>query len=313
VLLYWSGDAAGGVNEMVWFDRSGKMLGTVDTPNRGLVLTPAISPDEKTVAFTSTVRGGGADISLRDLVRGTDLRFTARGQNTSPVWSPKGDRIAFVSRTATEFAMFQKATSGVGEAEQLVPIVRGGATGGGTNQWSRDGRFIVFTNEDPKNKLDVWVLPIEERERKPIPFLQTAFNEFQGQLSPDSRWMSYTSDETGKREVYVRAFPSGEGKLKISTAGGDQPRWRADGKEIFFLAADRKMNVVAVKSGPGSAFEAGLPEPLFDSHVSSPTTELTVLQYDVTMDGKRFLVVTTGLVGSSSPPLTAVVNWKPGR
>src|SRR5262249_17951834 len=188
VLLYWSGDAAGGANEMVWFDRTGKMS-PVDAPSAGLLLAPTISPDEKTVAFTSTVRSGAADISLRDLVRGTDTRYTTGGQNLSPVWSPKGDRIAFVSRTVTaptESAMYLKATSGVGEAERLIPLVRS-ASGGGTNQWSRDGRFIVFTDEDPKNKLDLWVLPIDERERKPIPFLRTAFNEFLGQLSPDSR------------------------------------------------------------------------------------------------------------------------------
>jgi eukaryotic-like serine/threonine-protein kinase len=134
-----------------------------------------------------------------------------------------------------------------------------------------------------------------------------------GQLSPDSRWMAYTSDESGKREVYVRAFPGGEGKRKISTAGGGQPRWRADGREIFYVAGDGKMTAVSVKSVQGSSFDPGLPEPLFDSHVGSPSTELTYFQYDVTADGERFLVVTTGLVASSSPPLTVVVNWKAGR
>ena len=103
------------------------------------------------------------------------------------------------------------------------------------------------------------------------------------------------------------------GKPKISTAGGGQPRWRADGKEIFYVAADGKMTAVSVKSIPGSSFSPGLPEPLFDSHVSTPTTELTLLQYDVTADGKRFLVVTTGLVGSPSAPLTVVVNWNAGH
>jgi len=151
-------------------------------------------------------------------------------------------------------------------------------------------------------------------DRKPVLFLQSEFNEFQGQLSPDSRWMAYTSDESGLREVYVRPFPSGDGKWKISTAGGEQSRWRGDGKELFYTAADGKMTAVQVKTAPGSksSFDWGVPVPLFDSHiVPAGSIGGVSSQYDVTADGKRFLVVTSG-AGASSPPLTVVVNWIAG-
>ena len=152
-------------------------------------------------------------------------------------------------------------------------------------------------------------------DRKAVLFLQSEFNEFQGQLSPDSRWMAYTSDESGLREVYVRPFPPGDGKWKISTAGGEQPRWRGDGKELFYAAADGKMTAVAVKIAPGSksSFELGVPVPLFDSHIVPAGSIAGVSsQYDVTADGKRFLVVTSGVGAASSPPLTVVVNWIAG-
>jgi len=183
------------------------------------------------------------------------------------------------------------------------------------SQWSRDGQFVVYADTAEKSKLDLWVLPIGSPEPKPIPFLQTEFNEFMGQLSPDSRWMAYTSDESGRREVYVRPFPPSDGILrKISTAGGEQPRWRADGKELFYVAPDGKMIAVAVKPipGPKLSFDVAAPEPLFDSHISSQLGRLNLFQYDVTGDGKRFLVVTSGVLASSSPPLTVVVNWNAG-
>src|SRR5262249_43223409 len=155
--------------------------------------------------------------------------------------------------------------------------------------------------------LDLWVFPLGEgfgADRKPVLFLQTEFNEFQGQLSPDSRWMAYTSDESGLREVYVGPFPPGDGKWKISTAGGEQPRWRGNGKELFYAAADGKMTAVAVKTAPPKrSFEPGVPVPLFDSHIVSAGSIAGVSsQYDVAADGQRFLVATSG--AESSTPLT---------
>jgi hypothetical protein len=181
----------------------------------------------------------------------------------------------------------------------------------GPTQWSRDGRFIVYWEQDPKTKSDLWVLPMEgpQKERKPVPFLQTEFTELSGQLSPDSHWMAYNSDQSGRFEVYVRPYPRAEGQWTISVAGGVQPRWRGDGKELFFFAADGKMMAVPLKAaaGPKPTFEAGAPVTLFDAHT---TPRRDRFDYDVIADGKRFLTVTTSSPAPPpSPPLNVVVNW----
>jgi hypothetical protein len=214
--------------------------------------------------------------------------------------------------------LYQKAVSGMAQDELLL------ANGNSKvpSQWSRDGRFIVYTEIDPNTKRDIWVLPMDGgAARTPVPFLRSEFNELHGQLSPDDHWMAYTSDKTGQREVYVVAFPSGEGERRISIAGGEQPRWRGDGKELFFVSEDGKMMAVEVRtgapSGPGNrpSFEPGTPQPLFD--VLLPVMgRSSVFEYDVTADGKRFLVSSESGFDTGSPtsvqPLTAVVNWEAG-
>ena len=309
VLLYETGGANGGTNQIGWYDRSGKPLGPVGAP--GAVLSPAISSDEKSVVF-SRIAGAESDLWVRDLSRGTETRFTSNAsRNLAPVWSPKGDSIVFASNRKGAFNLYQKAASGSGQDELLLPS----SLSDGPYQWSRDGRFIVYVEVDPKTKYDLWVLPVEgaAAERKPIPFLKTEFNELFGQLSPDSHWMAFTSDRSGRREVYVRPFPPGEGEWTISIAGGEEPRWRGDGKELFFEAADGKMMAVPVKAIAGTkpSFEAATPVALFDAHmVHSPTNNL--IQYDVTTDGKRFLITTASGPGGASPPLTVVTNWNAG-
>jgi Tol biopolymer transport system component len=275
----------------------------------GSLLSPAISPDEKSVVF-SRASGAGSDLWVRDLSRGTETRFTSNASmNLAPVWSPQGDRIVFASNRKGVFNLYQKAASGSGQDELLLPSSLGGAA----YQWSRDGRFIVYTEVDPKTKYDLWVLPTEgaAADRKPVPFLKTEFNELFGQLSPDSHWMAFTSDRSGRREVYVRPFPPGDGEWTISIAGGEEPRWRGDGKELFFEAADGKMMAVPVKAVAGAkpSFEAGTPVPLFDAHMVHSAYN-NLVQYDVTADGKRFLIDTTGGSGvAATQPLTVVTNW----
>jgi serine/threonine protein kinase len=307
VLLY---ESTGRPNsyQIAWYDRSGKRIGTFSA----LAGSPAISPDERSIAYRRATSSGG-DLWLRDLARGVEQRFTSdASDNAAPVWSPRGDRIAFNSNRGGRkiFNLYQKATSGTGQDELLF------ATGNykHTSQWSRDGRFIVYSELDPKTKLDIWVLSMNKgAERKPVVFLRSQFNECFGQLSPDTHWMAYTSDESGQREVYVRPFPGGELKRQISLAGGEQPRWRGDGKELFFLSADKKMMAVAVKavSGARPLFEPASPQPLFDAHLVT-TADVPLFEYDVTADGKRFLIATTAGSLASATPLTVVVNWDAG-
>jgi eukaryotic-like serine/threonine-protein kinase len=314
VLLYQAGGTAapaGGINQIGWYDRTGKSLGPVGTP--GAVFDPAISPDEKAVVFRRVTSGGG-DLWVRDLSRGTETRFTSDASfNVTPFWSPKGDRIAFASnRAGGVLNLYQKATSGSGQDEPLLP----NSLFDRASQWSRDGRYIVYFELDPKNKFDLWVLPTSgsTADRKPIPFLRTEFSELFGQLSPDSHWMAFTSDRSGQREVYVRPFPPSEGEWTISIAGGQAPRWRGDGKELFFVAADGKMMAVPVKATAGAkpSFEAGTPAVLFEAHMVG-NENTTLFEYDVTADGKRFLINTARTAEvTSSPPLTVVTNWSAG-
>jgi Tol biopolymer transport system component/predicted Ser/Thr protein kinase len=307
VLLYLSGGVGGQDNQIAWYDRAGKFLSGVDVSGR--VLDPAISPDERTLAFRR-LRSTGADLWLRDLTRGAESRFTADPSiDFAPFWSPRGDRIAFASnRAGGIIKLYEKAASGTRQDELLW----GSGNSNFPTQWSRDGRFIVFSELAPKTKQDIWLLPMGGvSQRKPFAFLRSEFNELFGQLSPDSHWMAYTSDETGQREVYVRPFPAGEGQWKISIAGGEQPRWRGDGRELFFLAAEGKMMSVSVKAAAGTkpSFEPATPQPLFETHLAHGPAD-NVFEYDVTADGKRFLLDTTG--SASAPMLNVVVNWDAG-
>ena len=175
--------------------------------------------------------------------------------------------------------------------------------------WSPDGRFILFAVTAPKTGLDLWVLPLFG-DRKPLPFLQTPFNESPGQFSPDGRWIAYSSDESGRYEVYVTPFPGPGGKWQVSTASGDWPRWRRDGKEIFYVApADNKLMAAAV-NGRGSAFEVGAVRPLFETRVAGPPSVRPGQgrMYDISPDGQRFLVNTVAEEAASAP-ITLVVNW----
>jgi Tol biopolymer transport system component len=316
LLLYESGGTrAGGNTQMAWYDRGGKLTGAIDAP--GGVFEPAISPNEKSVVLRRiSARPTGQDLWLWDLTRGAEQRFTTdTSPKFAPFWSPKGDRIVYAStRGSGIFNLYQKAASGMGQEEPLFA----NANNKYPSQWSRDGRFIVYTENDPTTKRDVWVLPMDgAADRKPAPFLHSEFNELHGQLSPDDHWMAYTSDKTGRREVYVAAFPTGEGETRVSLAGGEQPRWRGDGKELFFVTEEGKMTAVAVKAHAPSGradrplFDAATPQPLFD--VLLPIHgRATVFEYDVTADGKRFLVDNQGGRSTPTPPLTAVVNWDAG-
>jgi Tol biopolymer transport system component len=290
------------------FDRSGKSLGPVG--RSGNVWDPAISRDKKWVVFRRA-SVTGSDLWKRDLRRGAETPLTSNPSlNPAPFWSPKDDSIVFASnRQGGVFNLYQKATSGSGQDEPLLPNTASDTP----TQWSRDGRFIVYREVDPKNKYGLWVLPTEgaAADRKPIPFLRTEFNEMFGQLSPDSHWMAFTSDQSGRREVYVRPFPTGEAEWIISRDGGEQPRWSGDGKELFFVAAEGKMLAVPVKAVVGTrpSFEVETPVALFDAHITYGYNPF--FEYDVTEDGKLFLI-NTASSGASAPPLTVATNWQAG-
>jgi len=174
--------------------------------------------------------------------------------------------------------------------------------------WSRDGRFIIYyTATDPKTKRDVWVLPEPGSGKEPFPVVHTDASEIAGALSPDGRWLAYASDVSGQYEVYVQSFPGGGGKRQISTGGGNHPRWRRDGRELFYYARDGKLMTAPVRSG--KSFEVDAAVSLFEFR--AVTTLVFIAPYAVTGDGQRFLI---NAVVETEPnaPLTVVVNWAAG-
>ncbi|MEK6325178.1 MAG: protein kinase [Acidobacteriota bacterium] len=284
--------------ELVWFSREGTRLGSVGDP--GLYNVPSLSPDEKRLAVAQDSQTANVDIWLVDLARGTLSRFTSDPSSDAiPIWSPDGSQIVFRSNRNGPIDLYLKPASGASPEELLL---KSGLQKRPTD-WSGDGRFIIYENLDPKTKEDLWILPMFG-DRKPTPFLQTEFSDQQGRLSPDGRWMAYASDESGRAEVYVQSFPVLGSKYRISTNGGADPRFSRDGKELFFLAADKKLMVVEIKGN--STFEASVPRELFQTRVSGLTDVRT--HYAITADGQRFLVVTNAEDITSSPIIVAL-NW----
>jgi Tol biopolymer transport system component len=306
-LVYQTGSYA--LSQLTWFDRSGKVVGTLGMP--GDVGSPAISPDGDTVAVQRR-DGLATDIWLYDLVRGTNPRFTfSPGNNVAPVWSPDGSRLAFTSQRDSPPHVYQKAISGTA-TEEVLGLAVGDPPGRATG-WSRDGRYLIeqVAPVGGKTGIAIWVLPLGGN-RKPFPFLEAPFNQGDAKLSPNGQWLAYASDETKRPEVYVQTFPTPGGKWQVSTSGGRLPVWSRDGKELFYMSADFKLMAVEVRSDRKTAssngaprFEVGgLPIPLFSTRARvSPSN----VSYDVSPDG-RFLVRVL-LEQATSTPLTVVVNW----
>jgi Tol biopolymer transport system component len=241
------------------------------------------------------------DVWVVDLVRGGTSRFTSGStQKRSPVWSPDGSHIVFASYAGTT-DLYQKNASGTGSEELQLKT---GATGAFPSDWSSEGRFLVYAAAGSKTSYDLLVLPLAGK-RIPIPFLQTIFIETQGQLSPDGRWMAYSSDETGTREVWVQPFPATGANWQVSADGGSDPKWRGDGTELFYVAGAGTLMAVPIKAG-ATTFAAGVPVPLFETR--RPFSGPLFSNYAPAADGRRFLVNT---IAADTPqsPITVVLNW----
>jgi Tol biopolymer transport system component len=309
-LAYRTG--AGGASQLTWFDRQGKILGTVGEP-AVLYYTLALSPDgTRTAASEFDTQNEIQALWLLDLSRGRNTRFTF-GPSSSlfGTWSPDGGRIIFASNPSGVADLYEKLASGVEDEELLLKSSENKYP----TSWSRDGRFLLYWTPDPQTrKYGLSVLPFEG-DKKPFPFLRTDFNNYDGHFSPDGRWVAYVSDESGRSETYVRTFSpdsSGAatdtgGKWLISTDGGTDPRWRADGKELYYVALDGKVMAVEVAATPG--FQASVPKILFQAPPQIDVT--TPYLWDVTADGKRFLFpAPAGQQGNA--PFTVVLNWQAG-
>jgi serine/threonine protein kinase len=305
-ILYRAG-SPGGQRQFVWFDRSGKEIGRVGSPDTANALGPSISPDGRHLALSRTV-SGNFDIWLLDTARGVLSRFTLDPSfEINPVWSPDGARIVFNSARTGVVDLYQKLVIGPPGSEKPLLATAQPKT---ATDWSPDGRFLLYHSQDPKMGWDIWALPLDANGKPgdPFPVVQTNFDELEAQFSPDAKWIAYQSNETGRFEIYVQPFPGPGGRsAPISTNGGGQLRWRHDGKEIFYIALDGKLMAVSIRPASNAqTLEAGSPVPLFVPRIASKVTP----PYIVSPDGQRFLINTI-TEDASTAPITVIQNWKP--
>jgi Tol biopolymer transport system component len=296
VLIYRGG--IGGEAQLTWFDRHGKPVGTVGEP--GQYVEFALSRDGMKVA-ASEIRSGNEDVWIFDAARRTRTRLTSDpALDLAPRWSPNGSRIVFVSNRSGHMDLYVKAADGTGAEQPLYESNDNNIRL--LNSWSRDGRYLLFTVMDPKNASDLMVLPMEGGG-KPFPFVQPQFSERNGDFSPNGRWVAYQSNESGRMEVYVRPFQRG-GEVQVSTEGGLSPRWRDDGKELFYQSLSGRLMAVSGTT-TGTEFYPGTPEPLFNIPVGSSVANPW---FEVSPDAKRFLFKVP-VEQNAVQPLTVVLNW----
>ncbi len=295
-LLTYVEGASGADRQLVWFDRSGKQVGAV--PGADAYASVRISPDGKRLAYY--LDSAGYEVWSYDLARGvkTALTFGAgSGQgNNYPVWSPDGRWIIYCSYRNGSYGLYKKASDGSGTEELLLDGVSRIRF---PTDWSPDGKFVTYI-EGALGGWAIWMLPLEG-ERKPSLFHASQFAEREAAFSPDGKWVAYCSNESGDYKVYVVPFPGPGGKWQVSPEGGCGPRWRRDGKEIFYLSSDNKMMATEVKSS-ASTFE------IRSTHALFATRAYGVFgRFDVSADGQRFAIPYE--VGQPSAAITLVTNW----
>jgi len=259
-----------------------------------------LSPDETRVAVQKT-DNGNADLWMLESSRGIATRLTSNAADEeTPVWSPDGTRIAFDSNPKGPFDLYQMSIKDVGKES---PFMESSETKT-PNDWSADGRYFLFSVTHEKTGRDIWARPFFGAGT-PFPVVEREFDQAVGSFSPDSRWIAYESNESGRYEVYIQPFPESGERLQISLDGGADPRWRADGKEVFYVAPDGTLMAAAVSVNAGNKqIQAGKPTPLLRTLLG---TGGRPPGYDVDRAGQRFLIPTP--VEKNIPPITILLNW----
>ena len=285
------------LSQLVWFDRKGTQLGTVGRPDvHGNV---SVAPNGKSVAVnTLDMTSQNTDIWTYDLQRGSPKRLTfIPGNSADPIWSPDGGRLVFGSTRAPSLLadLYMKNSDGTQEEKNVVHS----DAFKWPNDWSKDGKYILYTGDR-----DLWFAT--QPDLKSSLFLKAPSVARNGQFSPDGKWVAYASNETGKWEIYVTSFPDAKGRWQVSSGGGEQPRWRGDGRELFYLSSDSRMMAVPVMTGTN--FDAGTPVALFQAAPRQPIPATDLFAYDVSRDGQRFLILTQ-VKQAETAPMSVVLNW----
>ena len=283
------------LSELLWFDRKGKEVGAVGRPDvYGNVF---LAPNGKSVAVSMTdIASQNTDIWTYDLQRGGAKRLTFDpAADSVPIWSPDAARLVFASNRTSFNDLHIKNSDGAQEEKSIVH----GDIDKFPNDWSRDGKYILYTQDT-----DLWFVTLPEL--KSSLFLKAPSVLRNGQFSPDGKWVAYSSNESGKWEIYVTSFPEPRGKWQVSAGGGEQPRWRGDGKELFYISSDGKIMAAPVTTGAN--FDASTPVALFQVTPRQPVPIYDLFVYDVSRDGQRFLI-NTELKQAGSAPMSIVLNW----
>ena len=309
-LAYRTGRIRG--NQLRWFTRDGAEGDAFAEPDVATQSGPVLSPSGARVAINRTVQGN-QDIWVLDQARGAPARLTVNpAPDVLPVWSPDESAIAFRSNRGNTLDIYTTAATAEGGDTLLLKASALGesTTNVSASDWSRDGRWLLLWVVYQTESRDLWALPMDTPNRKPQLILGTRFDESNAKMSPDGRWIMYQTNESGRFEIAVRAFPTGERVWQVSRSGGFHGRWSRDGKELYFVAPDGMLMAVAA-DGSGGAFRAGTPVPLFAPRFAEATVNPFNAQYDVGADG-RFLINMT-LDEVATAPITLILNWTGGR
>ena len=299
VLAYRSGSAQR--RQFVWVDRKGTVLRTIGEPDNGNNGSPELSPDEQSIVVFSG-RSGDNDIWVIELARNLARRITdGPPADAHPIWDPDGQHVVFnTSRFPGRGTQGRQSVSG-GPAE---PLFSSGDPRGTVVSWTRDRQYTLLRRENPKTNADL--VAVATSEPREIVVVQSAYDEIEGQFSPDGKWVAFVSTDSGRPEVFVQSFPDGGSRTQISTTGGTQVRWSAGGGEIFYLAPDGKLMAVSVALA-GTTPDVKLPVALFQTYLATGTNVIgNKPQYAVSRDG-RFLL--NAAVESPSAPIVISVNW----
>ncbi len=293
-LLVAQRNADSGASQVLWFDRKGQQIGVALNP--GIYGNVMLSPNGRALASDTTDPASqNTDIWTYDLENRSARRLTFDPSLDSlAIWSPDGNRIVFASNRELKFDLYLKDTNGA-QDEKVIP--QDGPDRFPTD-WSRDGKYVLY-GRGP----DLWYLSFPEL--KATQFLKASSTLKSGRFSPDGKWVAYSSNESGRWEIYVSSFPDAKGKWQVSNTGGDQPRWRSDGKELFYLSADSKIMAAPVKTG--TKFDVGAPVPLFQANPREMVATSELFSYDVSSDGQRFLINTQ--LKTEATPMSVILNW----